>query len=51
MKHFLNYLEAITIGMKPTLMKKGDLMLTMLIKAGTCALHLVASFRKCILKL
>jgi len=43
----LNYLEAINIGMKPTLMKKGDLMISMVIKAGMCALHVLTSLRKC----
>jgi len=43
----LNYLEAINIEMKPTLMRKGDLMISMVIKAETCALHVVTSLRKC----
>ena len=30
---------------------KGHLMISMVIKAGMCALHVVTSFRKCILKL
>ena len=47
----LNYLEAINIGMKSTLMKEGDLMISMVIKAGMCALHVVTSFRECTLSL
>jgi len=49
---FLNYLEAIIIGIKPTLMKIKrfdgihDLMVFMLIKFGTCVLHMDKSLRK-----
>jgi len=51
MKLFWTILKPLPLEWSLHWWRKGDLMAFMLIKAGTCALHVVTSFRNCILSL
>jgi len=48
MKPFWTILKSLPLEWKLHWWRKEDLMVFMLIKAGTCALHIVTSFRKSI---
>jgi len=51
MKLFWTILKPLPLEWSLHWWRKNDLMITMLIKAGTCAFHVVTTFRKCILSL
>jgi len=48
MKSFWTILKPLPLEWSLHWWRKGDLMISMLIKVGTCALHMITSLTKCI---